>query len=171
MGQFTKCDCLVTKFCYQMIAKPGNSITAPLWPDPYDYKLWKLVSFCILIQNLKGIYQLPIDAFIVFVWCLLDPWIFWALTATTHAVQPKNYAHSSCIVAICHGMMTSSNGNIFRIAGPLCREFTGHWWIPLTKANDMELWCFLWSAPEETVEWTIETPMVWDATVLIMTSL
>ena len=28
-------------------------------------------------------------------------------------------------------MMTSSNGNIFRITGRLCGEFTGHWWIPL----------------------------------------
>ena len=23
----------------------------------------------------------------------------------------------------------------------------GHRWIPLTKANDAELWCFLWSVP------------------------
>ena len=30
-------------------------------------------------------------------------------------------------------MMTSSNGNIFRFTGPLCGEFTGHQWIPLTK--------------------------------------
>ena len=29
--------------------------------------------------------------------------------------------------------MTSSNGNIFRIAGRLCGEFTGHQWIPRTK--------------------------------------
>ena len=27
-------------------------------------------------------------------------------------------------------MRTSSNGNIFRVAGPLCGEFTGHRWIP-----------------------------------------
>ena len=44
--------------------------------------------------------------------------------------------------------MTSSNGNIFRVTGPLCGEFTGHRWIPRTKASDAELWCFLWSAPE-----------------------
>ena len=25
-----------------------------------------------------------------------------------------------------HNMMTSSNGNIFRVTGHLCREFTGH---------------------------------------------
>ena len=27
----------------------------------------------------------------------------------------------------------------------------GHGWIPLTKASDADLWCFLWSAPEETL--------------------
>ena len=32
-------------------------------------------------------------------------------------------------------MMTSSNGNIFRVIGPLCGEFTGHRWIPLTKGQ------------------------------------
>ena len=45
-------------------------------------------------------------------------------------------------------MMTSSNGNIFLVTGHLCREFTGPRWIPRTKANDAELWCFLWYAPE-----------------------
>ena len=45
-------------------------------------------------------------------------------------------------------MMTSSNETIFRITSPLCGEFTGHRWMPLTKASDTELWCFLWSAPE-----------------------
>ena len=49
-------------------------------------------------------------------------------------------------------MMTSSNGNIFRVTGHLCGEFTGHRWSPCTKASDAELWCFLWSAPEWTVE-------------------
>ena len=39
-------------------------------------------------------------------------------------------------------MMTSSHGNIFHVTGPLCGEFTGHRWIPLTKASNMELWCF-----------------------------
>ena len=39
-------------------------------------------------------------------------------------------------------MMTSSNGNIFRVTGHLCGEFTGPRWIPRTKASDAELWCF-----------------------------
>ena len=29
----------------------------------------------------------------------------------------------------------SSNGSIFRVSGPLCGEFTGHRWIPLTKGQ------------------------------------
>ena len=29
------CGCLVTWFCYQLIAKPGNKTAAVLWPDPY----------------------------------------------------------------------------------------------------------------------------------------
>ena len=35
----------------------------------------------------------------------------------------------------------------FSVTGPLCREFTDHRWIPLTKASDAELWYFLWPAP------------------------
>ena len=39
-------------------------------------------------------------------------------------------------------------GNIFRVIGLLCGEFTGHRWISITKASDAELLCFLWSAPK-----------------------
>ena len=53
---------------------------------------------------------------------------------------------------------------------PLCGEFTGHRWIPHTKASDAELWCFLLSAPELTLEQTMETPVIWDAIALLMTS-
>ena len=35
-------------------------------------------------------------------------------------------------------MMTSSNGNIFRVTGHLCVKFTGPRWIPHTKASDAE---------------------------------
>ena len=68
-------------------------------------------------------------------------------------------------------MMMWSNENIFRIIGPFWGESTSDWWIPLTKANDTELWCFLWSVPDEMVEQTIQTPVIWDIIVPIMTSL
>ena len=43
--------------------------------------------------------------------------------------------------------------------------------FPYTKASDAELWCFIWSAPEQTIEQRIETPVIWDAIAIIMTSL
>ena len=36
--------------------------------------------------------------------------------------------------------MTSSNGNIFGVTGPLCGEFTS----PCTKASDVDLWSVHW---------------------------
>ena len=67
-------------------------------------------------------------------------------------------------------MTTSSNGDIFRVTGHLCVEFTGPRWIPHTKASDAELWCFLWSASELTVELTMVRLVIWDAMAPIMPS-
>ena len=70
----------------------------------------------------------------------------------------KKYNHLPSYIILCLmrytllgvelSMMTSSNGNIFRVTGHLCGEFTGDRWIPRTKASDAGLWCFLWFAPE-----------------------
>ena len=61
-------------------------------------------------------------------------------------LQSANRLHSFWIYCVYRKMpihmMTSSNGNIFCVTGPLCGEFTVHRWIPLTKASDAELWCF-----------------------------
>ena len=82
----------------------------------------------------------------------------------------RREAHVTAMIFLCvmhmrntHPVMTSSNGIVFRITGPLCGEFTGHRWIPLTKASDAALWCFLWSAPENWLSkqswgWWFETP-------------
>ena len=56
--------------------------------------------------------------------------------------------HTKAIININIYMMTSPNGNIFRVTGHLCGEFTGPRRITRTKASDAELWCFLWSVPE-----------------------
>ena len=45
-------------------------------------------------------------------------------------------------MTMCACLMKSSKGNIFHVTGPLCRQCTGHWWIPFTKPSDAELWCF-----------------------------
>ena len=74
-----------------------------------------------------------------------------------------------CIIctAFRENMMTSSNGNIFRVTG-LCAgnsPVTGE--FPAQRPSDAEPWCFL---SETTAEQTMETPVVWDAIALIMTS-
>ena len=52
-----------------------------------------------------------------------------------------------------YNIMTSSNGNIFRVNCLLWGESTGkRRWIPVTKTSEAELGCFLWSALEHTAE-------------------
>ena len=71
------------------------------------------------------------------------------LTYSNHVISYCTISYElTCYLVLSSFMMTSSNGNIFRVTGPLCGEFTGPRWIPCTKASDAELWCFLWSAPE-----------------------
>ena len=60
---------------------------------------------------------------------------------------------------------SSSHGNNSHDTGTLWGESTSNRWIPLIKFSDV------WSAPEQTAEQTIETPVIWDAVTLIMTSL
>ena len=67
-------------------------------------------------------------------------------------------------------MMMSSNGNILFLV-LLCERNHRSSVDSLTKASDSELWYFLWSAPGQTVEQTIETPVMWHAIALIKMSL
>ena len=93
--------------------------------------------------------------------------LWWHLEQTTE--QKKELSYRSLETS--RRMIASSNWSIFRVTGALWGESTGHRWIPLTKASNAALWCFLWFAPEQTAEQPIETPVIWDAIALIMTSL
>ena len=59
---------------------------------------------------------------------------------------------SICVIAVVADVLAPHDDAIkwkyFPGYWPLLREFTGHRWIPLTKASGAELKCFLWSAPE-----------------------
>ena len=112
-----KCMCIPAEFCKSR--KDGK-----LYPDPYDCRAYIYCSGGYAYRALcgKGLYY-------------------------DEETQMCDYDFGSCAgKAVCL-MMTSSNGNILRVTGHLCEEFTGHRWIP-HKASDAELWCFLWSAPE-----------------------
>ena len=80
--------------------------------------------------------------------------------------KPSRYI----VVPFSKDMVTSSNGNIFRVTGPLWGESNGHQGIPLTKASNAERWCFLWCAPQQTAEETIEMLVISDAMAIIITS-
>ena len=66
----------------------------------------------------------------------------------------------SALLALCAGNSPVTVGG-----------FTGHWWIPLTKASDADLWCFLWFTFEQTIEWTVDKPVIRDNIALTMKSL
>ena len=53
----------------------------------------------------------------------------------------QNCESMGCSV-VCFVMMASSNGNIFRVTGPLWRESIGNRWITPTKCSDTELMIF-----------------------------
>ena len=69
----------------------------------------------------------------------------------------------SLIVIQSSFMMTSSNGDIFRVTGHLCGEITGPRWISRTKASDAELDVFF-DVPlnkrlsKQSSGWWFETP-------------
>ena len=46
-----RCGCLVTWFCYQLIAKPGHKRASVLWPDPYDTAYTTAITWENLYQT------------------------------------------------------------------------------------------------------------------------
>ena len=79
----------------------------------------------------------------------------------------QNKPHSSSVrarygVSFASAIMTSSNGNIFRVIGDLWGKFTGHRWIPRTKASDAELYFFYLRLNKRLSKqwwgWWFETP-------------
>ena len=60
----------------------------------------------------------------------LDAWVW-----SVHIVAAKN-CHQYRATSITRITMTLWTGNVFRVTGPFWGEFTGHRWIPLTKASD-----------------------------------
>ena len=70
--------------------------------------------------------------------------------------------------AICNDiMMTSSNGTVIRVTGPLWGEPTDHHWFSLTEASGAEVCSILWYVLEQTVEQILRTPVTWNTIALI----
>ena len=85
-------------------------------------------------------------------------------------VMILNHFHSACMhiwttPEFCFFMMTSSNGNISRVTGPLCGEFTGHRWIPHQWRGAL-MFSLICTSINSFVR-----QLIWDAITLIITSL
>ena len=91
---------------------------------------------------------------VVVLWWGVDALNQWERTlqcnVTSHWLSPSFSPRRLRITSLSLGQLQPclSIRNIFRVTGPSWGDFTGHRWIPLTKASAAELWCFLWSAPE-----------------------
>ena len=203
-----RCACLVTWFCYQMIAKPGNKTGPPLWPDPYHIEVaqngWNLgddvSKWSFLIENICIIQILLLIYFQVmckhgrlfqFKSCRNRPkvignkqWSFlyanerrrynvilsligWAyayngswnkeLTRNCFKLhhipldrgRPHFQNHIILYSVIIQDytdalMVTSCNGNAFRVTGPLWGESTAVTVASSYKGPVTQLWSFLW---------------------------
>ena len=87
MGQATRCGCLVTWFCYQLIAKPGNRTAAPSWPDPHDH---------LHQQNVPGIQQILLQ--MDYKICISD----WPLTSASIIHNQSEWPPSEPITHSAH---------------------------------------------------------------------
>ena len=90
--------------------------------------------------------------------------------ATLRALVLYTYTsgQSNTRLALCCVLWWRHQMETFRVTDPLRGESTGHRWIPLTKASDAELWCFLLCTPEQTVGQTVYLPVLCDATKMSM---
>ena len=70
-------------------------------------------------------------------------WIRLVVFGCGHTINSKRIH----VIPYCYDDIIKWN-HFYRVTGPLRGESTGDRWIPLTKASDAELWCFVWPAPE-----------------------
>ena len=101
------------------------------------------LSVCLLVTLSEKVTDAAANVLVILLVCygqifymLLHLWsgIVWMACAMGLMSEPP---HPLQIIPRYFRMMTTSNGNIFRVTGPLCGEFTGHRWIPRTKASEV----------------------------------
>ena len=120
-------------------------------------KLFSVDHTWICVQN-KGWMAME-EFYPVLCWVCLRKWKY--LLAADISPPHRNAAVS------CNSFSWKTRSNLTYIFNTMAADalvvlqISSHRWIPLTKASDMELWCFLRSTPEQTVEQTN-----WDASDL-----
>ena len=83
----------------------------------------KYRPFCLGLVISIDLYAILLRIFVLIVWS--------PLRCCDHCPGDRLVHYNGAIMSTI--MMTSSNGNIFRVTGPLCGEFTGPRWIPAQR--------------------------------------
>ena len=123
-----------------------------LWYQKMIFWYQKLISD--IRKWFSDITKLALKSYLAFYtfrisWCFVNVWVF--VFVCFLVILAGLLLHSFHVIYLMmpvDSMITSSNGNIFRVTGPLWGEFTGYRWIPPTKACDVELSCFFLTVPE-----------------------
>ena len=142
------CGCLVTWFCYQLIAKPGNKTAAVSWPDPYNtYEITatsprgQWVKHLFEVHNKESIKESTKEPF-PHHWPLQgrrQPLVFLVKFCPLQWLHNEhdgisNYQHLDCLLNHLFTRRSKKTSKAPR-HWPLCREFTGDRWIPCTKGQ------------------------------------
>ena len=132
-------------------------------PSTADYHiLSNMIAMVIYVEILNICQKNPLRRRCIFsntstVWC------------TLHKHPVKNIAmhvYNQLIMMLFHDDVIKLKH--FPCYWPVWRESTGPGWIPIIKASHVELLWFLRCAPEQTVEQTMEAPVIWELLLCCM---
>ena len=99
-----RCSCLVTWFCYQLIAKPGNKTDAPWWPDHYAASTTGIISIMLTWRFMNMIHNRLISSYKVNI--ILNDFIhklLWWNSVPSSMVHSLNY-HWLWMLHSCHSL-------------------------------------------------------------------
>ena len=116
-------SCLVSWFCYQLIAKPSNKRATPPWPDPYQYNVWwcyctRRQHHCILCPVFYALHIMPCSLCPAFDALHLRP-VFYAL----YSQSPETIGGRSL------GCLSSLTLLPCAPSSPWRGAAGGHWWM------------------------------------------
>ena len=76
------------------------------------------------------------------IWNFLETSLYWTKLGNCHSTLGSGYVSWLIGPGDIIFMMTSSNGNIFRVTDPFWGESTGHRWIPLKRVSNTGFYVF-----------------------------
>ena len=115
-----------------------EAVTLPLRPNPLHHRADTTLAISITRLRENPLRKSNILVSVVMKYAVLE--LNWMNELNEHGYFIMKGTISNNEYEMYY-MMTSSNGNIFRITCYLCGEFTGHWWIaaqrPGTRGFDV----------------------------------